>query len=370
MTILVEYENLAKLNKPFFEAFQREFTNTLESGWYILGKQVTQFEEAFATYHDMPYCVGLASGLDALILALQALDLAPGSEVIVAANAYVACILSILKAGLKPVLVEPSLKDGNIDVQQIEKAITPKTKVIMPVHLYGHACEMEVIESLAKRYQLHIVEDCAQAHGARYANRKVGTFSTISAFSFYPTKNLGALGDAGAVLTKDEALYNKLKALRNYGSHIKYHNDYIGTNSRLDEMQAAFLKVKLQALDEINAHKRSLAAIYDQHLHQAFVKPKEIAPFYDVYHIYQIHHPKRDSLRAYLKENGIMTEVHYPITPYRQKALQGMFANEAYPISDQWHASTLSLPISYFLQKEDILSVCEVMNSFIEREGQ
>ncbi len=364
----VEYENLAKLNAPFFESYTQEFNSVMTSGWYILGEQVKKFEQAFAQYHDMRFCVGVASGLDALILALQALDLPQGSEVIVGANAYVASILSILKAGLKPVLVEPNKTDANIDINQIERHITSKTKVIMPVHLYGHPCEMEGIQALAQKYQLHIIEDCAQAHGATYCGKKVGTFSTISAFSFYPTKNLGALGDAGAVLTNDEDLANKLRALRNYGSHIKYHNDYIGMNSRLDEVQAGFLNVKLQHLDKINSHKRQLATLYQQHLSEKYRKPTLQAHCHDVYHIYNVHCEKRDDLRAYLKENGISTEVHYPIPPYRQKALTGLFDSEAFPISDNWHATTLSLPISYFHTQEDILYVCEVMNQFVERE--
>ncbi|MBS0286841.1 MAG: DegT/DnrJ/EryC1/StrS family aminotransferase [Proteobacteria bacterium] len=364
----VEYENLAKLNAPFFEAYQQSFQAVMQSGWYILGTQVKSFEEDFAKYHNAKYCVGLASGLDALILALQALDLPPASEVIVAANAYVACILSIIKAGLKPVLVEPG-EDGNIDVSKIESHITPYTKVIMPVHLYGHPCEMEVITSLAQKYQLHIVEDCAQAHGARYFDKKVGTFSTIAAFSFYPTKNLGALGDAGAVLTNDENLAVKLKALRNYGSHVKYHNDYIGMNSRLDEVQAGFLKVKLKALDHINQHKRVLAAIYDKLLDQRYLKPKVKEGFFDVFHIYNVHAQNRDKLRVYLKEHGVTTEVHYPVAPYRQKALAGIFTQEAFPVSDKWHATTLSLPISYFHTLDDIAYVCDLMNTFIQREN-
>ncbi len=365
----VEYENLAKLNNPFFEEFTAAFDKIMKSGWFILGEQVKQFEQAFAHYNDMKYCIGVASGLDALILALQALELPQGCEVIVAANAYVASILSILKVGLTPVLVEPNAIDGNIDAQLIEKAITPKTKAIMPVHLYGHACEMEVISALAKKYQLHIIEDCAQAHGATYFGKKVGSFSTLCAFSFYPTKNLGALGDAGAVLTNDEALANKLKALRNYGSHLKYHNDYLGTNSRLDEVQAAFLNVKLPHLDKINAHKRELALIYDKHLDNRYHKPQPQAGFYDVYHIYNVHHPKRDELRVYLKEHGVSTEVHYPIAPYKQKALQGMFDENAYKQSDWWHATTLSLPISYFHTVDDILAVCHIMNEFMQREA-
>ncbi len=365
----VEYENLGKLNKPFFEEYQQKFTQVMESGWYILGKEVKSFENAFAEYVGVKHCIGLASGLDALILALKALDLPPKSEVIVAANAYVACILSIIDAGHIPVLVEPDINHSNIDVSLIEQKITSQTKVIMPVHLYGYPCDMEAICGLAKQYNLHIIEDCAQAHGAKYFDKQVGTFSTISTFSFYPTKNLGALGDAGAVLTNDDTLATKLRALRNYGSHVKYHNDYIGMNSRLDEVQAGFLNVKLPALDLINDHKRSLAAIYDEHLDKRYQKPSHQPGYHGVYHIYNVYYEKRDKLRDFLKQYEISTEIHYPIPPYRQKALTGMFNPNEFPLSDKMHASTLSLPISYFHTKEDILIVCEIMNQFMHKES-
>lgn len=361
----IEYENLSKLNQSFFEEYQQQFSKVMTSGWYILGKEVLQFERDFADYIGTKYCVGLASGLDALILALMALDLPSQSEVIVPANAYIACILSIIKADHIPVLIEPDIQNSNIDVTKIEAKITSKTKAIMPLHLYGYPCDMEVIVGLASKYGLHIIEDCAQAHGATYFGKKVGTFSTISAFSFYPTKNLGALGDGGAVLTDDEALSVKLRALRNYGSHIKYQNEYVGMNSRLDEIQAAFLSIKLSKLEYINNHKKCLAAVYDQKLDERYLKPKHAVGFSGVYHIYNIHHPQRDQLREYLKTHGITTEIHYPIPPYRQKALQGLFNQDAFPISDQLHATTLSLPISYFHTSEDIKYICEVMNAFI-----
>lgn len=364
----IEYENLAKLNAPFFDAYQSQFKKTMESGWYILGKEVQQFENSFAQYIGTQHAVGLASGLDALVLALMALELPPRSEVIVAANAYVACILSILNAGHIPVLVEPDVLTANIDVHKIEEKITAKTKVIMPVHLYGYPCDMEVISHLAQKYNLHIIEDCAQAHGATYFGKKIGTFSTISAFSFYPTKNLGALGDAGAVLTNDDALASKLKALRNYGSHIKYHNEYRGLNSRLDEVQAGFLNIKLPYLDKINQHKKMLAQVYNQYLAPEYRVLQYQNGSDSVYHIYAIFHPQRDALRVYLKDHGISTEVHYPIPSYRQKALLGLFDVNAYPISDQLHANTLSLPISYFHTIEDIQYVCQILNRFL-REG-
>ncbi|MBS0289701.1 MAG: DegT/DnrJ/EryC1/StrS family aminotransferase [Proteobacteria bacterium] len=364
---MVEYENLAKANSPFFAAYQQKFEKVMQKGWYILGQEVSQFEQAFAEYIGTKYCIGLANGLDALTLALIALDLPPKSEVIIGANAYVACILSVINAGHVPVLIEPR-DDGNIDVSKIPAHLSAKTKVIMPLHLYGYPCEMQTIMDLAKKHHLHIIEDCAQAHGAEYLGRKVGTFSTISAFSFYPTKNLGALGDGGAVLTDNPLFADKIRALRNYGSHVKYYNDYLGVNSRLDEIQAAFLNIKLPYLDKINAHKKQLATIYDSALDERFIKPKKAVGLDSVYHIYAIRHPQRDKLKAFLKEKGISTEIHYPVAPYKQKALLGMF-NEDYPLSDKFHATTLSLPISYFHTQEDILYVCEMMNQFREGEG-
>jgi len=360
----VDYENLSKANALFFEEYHLNFQQVMTSGWYILGKHVESFEHAFAEYLGAKYCIGVASGFDALILALIALDLPPQSEVIVASNAYVACVLSILKAGHIPVLVEPARDTSNIDVDKIEAKITAKTAAIMPVHLYGYPCNMAQISALAQKYQLHIIEDCAQAHGAKFQNQKVGTFSSVAAFSFYPTKNLGALGDAGAVVTDDENLNKKLRALRNYGSHIKYHNDYIGLNSRLDEIQAGFLRIKLSCLDQINQHKRNLAKIYDKFLPSVVTKPQHQPDYFGVYHIYNIYTEHRDKLRDYLKERGISTEIHYPIPPYQQPALRHLFAGQCYPMSDTMHVSTLSLPISFYHQPDDIEYVCETITQF------
>lgn len=364
---MIPYEQLKGVNAPYFEAYEAKFREILQSGWYVLGNEVRDFEAAFAAYHPMPHAIGVASGLDALILALTALELPPQSEVLVAANAYVACILSILKVNCRPVLVEPDPMTGNIDVKRIEAHITQNTRAIMPVHLYGNPCDMDMITQIASHYKLAIVEDCAQAHGATFSGQKVGTFSNISAFSFYPTKNLGALGDGGAMLTQDEALAEKCRALRNYGSHKKYHNDYIGLNSRLDEMQAGFLSVKLAHLDEISAHKQALARIYDAELSPAFQRIQSDSRAEGVYHIYPIFHEARDSLQAHLKSQGVATEIHYPVPPYRQKAMAGLFDADAYPVSDKMHQTTLSLPISMIHTAEDVMRVCEVMNQFQKR---
>jgi len=362
--VMIEYENLRKVNEPYFADFRQAFSETLESGWYILGKKVERFEREFADYCGTQHCVGVGSGLDALVLSLKAYDFPPDSEVIVPSNTYIATILAILQCGLKPVLVEPDLRTYNIAPEQIEKCITDATVAIMAVHLYGKLCEMERISEIAGRHGLRVFEDCAQAHGASLNGRKAGTFGDCAAFSFYPTKNLGALGDAGAVTTNDDAIAARIRALRNYGSAKKYHNDMVGMNSRLDEMQAAFLSVKLPGLDLVNAHKRHLADLYHQELREDFVKPHIQDGYFDVYHIYNIRYESRDKLKQYLADHDILTEIHYPVPPHRQKALDGMFNADAYPLAEEIHATTLSLPISLCHSEQDILRVIDVLNRF------
>jgi len=361
---MIEYENLYKVNQKFFTEYQTSFESFLQSGWYVLGTNVKRFEEEFAHYHGVKYCIGVASGLDALILALNAMDFPPQSEIIVPSNTYIATILAIIRNGYKPVLVEPDLRTYTLDPSKIEEKITSKTKAILAVHLYGKVCDMRPIIELARRYALKIVEDVAQAHGAMYHHQKAGTFG-IGCFSFYPTKNLGALGDAGAIITDDEVLYRKLISLRNYGSSTKYYNEHLGFNSRLDEIQAGFLSIKLKALDEINAHKRALARVYLEQLDERFVLPFVQEDYFDVYHIFNIRHPKRDVLREYLLKCGIKTEIHYPFAPHKQQAMLGILEGH-YPISEEIHATTLSLPISYSHTKEDIVFVCNVLQEFLE----
>ena len=359
---MIEYESLGRLNKSFEDEYVQCFRELLNSGWYILGKQVATFEEAFAQYCGTKQCIGVASGLDALMLALRCYDFPAGSEVLVPSNTYIATILSILQCGLKPVLVEPDIHTYNIDPLKIEEKITKNTKAIMVVHLYGKACDMEPIMQIAGKYKLPVIEDCAQAHGAMYKGQKVGTFG-IGAFSFYPTKNLGALGDAGAITTNDQEKKDLFMALRNYGSKIKYQNDYIGYNSRLDEIQAGLLSVKLKYLDKINRHKRDLAAIYLKELKDDFIKPSVSSDYFDVYHIFNIRHPKRDELKEYLLKNDIKTDIHYPIPPNKQKAMEGIIIGE-YPISEEIHRTTLSLPISFGHTEDDIYKVVETINKF------
>ncbi len=361
---MIEYENLAKLNKPFFEEYKKTFKETLESGWYILGNKVQTFEKEFANYCETKHCIGLANGLDALILALKAFNFEQGSEVIVPSNTYIATILSIVHNGLTPVLVEPNIDSYNIDSKKIEEKITKKTVAIMVVHLYGKMCEMDAINSIAKKHNLKVIEDCAQAHGAKYKNVKAGNWGDFGAFSFYPTKNLGALADAGAMTTNDDKLAESIKTLRNYGSNEKYYNDVVGYNSRLDEVQAAFLSVKLKALDKINAHKRKLAELYLKNLNADFIKPEVQNDYFDVYHIFNIRHPKRDELKAFLLKNEIKTDIHYPVAPNKQKAMIGILDKINTPIAEEIHKTTLSLPISFYHTEQDILKVIEIMNKF------
>lgn len=361
---MIEYENLGKLNKPFFDAYKKAFSDALESGWYILGNKVKQFEEAYAAYCGASHCVGVANGLDALILTLRAFEFEKGSEIIVPSNTYIATILSIIHNGLTPVLVEPDIATYNIDPAKIEEKITSKTKAIMVVHLYGKVCAMDQINAIAKKHGLKVIEDCAQAHGAKYKGKAAGSFGDFGAHSFYPTKNLGAIADAGAVTCNNETLAQQIKTLRNYGSKVKYYNEVVGYNSRLDEVQAAFLSVKLEHLDKINEHKRALAAIYQQGLKEDFIKPQVHADYYDVYHIYNIRHEKRDALKEYLLKNDIKTEVHYPVAPNKQAAMKGILDKTETPVAEIIHQTTLSLPVSFYHTAADINKVVEVMNKF------
>jgi dTDP-4-amino-4,6-dideoxygalactose transaminase len=361
-TNTIEYEELRKVNQRFFKEYSLSFQDFLNSGRYILGNQVKSFEDDFSYYCGSKYCIGLASGLDALILAIDSFSFPKGSEIIVPSNTYIATILAIVRNGFKPVLVEPDIQTYNINTDKIEVLITPKTKAILVVHLHGKACDMDVIMRLSKEYNLEVIEDCAQAHGAKYKGKRVGTFG-IGCFSFYPTKNLGALGDAGAVITNNKEIFERIKVLRNYGSEKKYSNNSIGYNSRLDEIQAGFLSIKLKALDEINCHKRVLAKIYLNNLNDKFIKPSVNSSYYDVYHIFNIRHKNRGKLKEYLLNNRIKTEIHYPIAPHKQKCMHNIINGE-YPISQEIHDTTLSLPISYSHTSDDIYRVIEVMDSY------
>lgn len=364
MSSIIEYENLNKLNNFFFEEYKNSFATTLLSGWFILGENLRNFEKEFASYCNTTYCLGVASGLDALTLSINALNLKKDSEILAPSNTYIATILAILHNNHKPVLVEPDITTYTIDPSKIEEVITSKTKAIVVVHLYGKVCNMDAINDISHRYNLKVIEDCAQAHGASYKNIKAGTLGDIGAFSFYPTKNLGALGDGGGITTNNKDYYLTIKKLRNYGSDIKYYNDIVGYNSRLDELQAGFLSIKLKKLDNINAHKRMLAQIYINNLKEDFIKPLQHKDYFDVYHIFNIRHPRRDALKEYLLKNKIKTEIHYPVAPHKQKAMEWLFKAKSFPISEEIHATTLSLPISYFHTPDDVYKVIEYMNKF------
>jgi dTDP-4-amino-4,6-dideoxygalactose transaminase len=360
---MIDYENLHKVNKPYLSDIKTVFNQVLDSGWFVLGQNVSEFEKEFAAYNNVNYCTGLASGLDALTISLKILDLPRDTEVIVPSNTYIATILSILLNGHIPVLVEPDIATYNIDPELIEAAITSRTRAIMVVHLYGKPCDMDPIMAICKKHNLYIIEDCAQSHGATYKGRKTGTFGDMAAFSFYPTKNLGCLGDGGALVTNNEEYNRKARMLRNYGSEKKYYNEYQGFNSRLDEIQAAFLRVKLKHLDEVVKHKNELAELYLSGISGNFTLPVTHPDYYNGYHIFNIRHNKRDQLKQYLLDNGIKTEVHYPLPPHKQNAMKSMNAY-SFPLSEEIHRTTLSLPISSFHTAEDVKEVIKVLNDF------
>lgn len=370
LNIMIEYENLGKLNAPWMGELREAANGVINSGWYVLGNNVTKFESEFAAYNGSKHCIGVASGLDALLISLVANNFPAGSEVIVPSNTYIATILAIIHAGLTPILVEPNIETYNIEADRIREKISEKTKAVLIVHLYGKACSMQPILELCSQHGLILIEDCAQAHGAECKGRKTGTFGQSGAFSFYPTKNLGALGDAGAITTDDDHIADRIRKLRNYGSRIKYHNDIAGYNSRLDEIQAAFLRIKLKSLDAINKHKRKLSRIYDTELNGAIIRPVYLPDHTDVFHIYPVRTERRDDLKKFLANEGIGTEIHYPIPPHKQEAFRSSagtnvdFSDLSYPISEKIHSTILSLPISYFHTEQDIRSVCNAVNSF------
>lgn len=359
----IEYEALIKSNSIFLTDLERAALRVLGSGWYVLGSEVKNFEVEFADYLGVKNCIGVANGLDALVLSIDALRLPRNSEILVASNTYIATILAIIRAGHTPVLVEPVLETFNIDAKLLSGAMTKKTKAICITHLFGKPCNMNEIMKFAHEHGLSLIEDCAQAHGAKFNGQTVGTFGSFGCFSFYPTKNLGAFGDAGAVVTNDDEYADRIRCLRNYGSKEKYANTLIGFNSRLDELQAALLRVKLQRLDFITSHKRSLAKIYFENLPDWVELPQLNHLEYDVFHIYGIRCEARDELQKYLARVGVKTEIHYPIPPHKQEALKD-FVFGSYPIAEKLHSTELSLPISIGHTSEDVMEVCKRIRSF------
>lgn len=351
-----------ELDADLRAAFERVYTNS----WYIDGKELAAFEAAFAEYCGIRYCIGVGNGLDALTLTLKALGVGPGDEVLVPSNTYIATALAVTYAGALPVFVEPRLSTFNMDPDHIEEKITPKTKAVMPVHLYGQAADMDSILALAEKHHLLVVEDCAQAHGATYKGRKVGTFGDAAGFSFYPGKNLGALGDAGAVVTNNEALAAKVRAMGNYGSDYKYHHIYQGCNSRLDELQAAFLAAKLPHLDRMNQDRGRIAERYLREIHHPEVALPVVMPNNShVWHIFAVRCAKRDALAAWLEAQGVHTNKHYPIAIHQQQCYQGLqIPQGALPIAEEISATQLSLPMYYGMAEEQISWVIQCINAF------
>lgn len=351
-----------ELDKDLRDAFERVYTRS----WYIEGVEDENFEKAFAQYCDRKYCVGAGNGLDALMLALKALGVGEGDEVIVPSNTYIATALAVTYVGAKPVFVEPDIKTFNIDPNRIEAAITDRTKAIMPVHLYGQACDMDPIMEIARKYSLYVVEDCAQAHGATYKGKMIGSFGDAAGFSFYPGKNLGALGDAGAMVTNNKEIADKVRALGNYGSDYKYHHIYLGNNSRLDEMQAAFLSAKLPHLDKINAERRRIANRYLNDIKNTQIVlpyiPEYASP---VWHIFGIRCKRRTELETFLNERGIGTNKHYPIPMHLQECYKDLgFKNGDFPIAEEISATELSIPMYYGMTDQEIQYVIDSINEF------
>lgn len=384
---MISFLDLKKINEPYETAFQEKLKTVLENGWYILGKEVAAFETAFAKYCKADYCIGTGNGLDALTLIFKGYialgKLQKGDEVIVPANTYIASILAVLQADLVPVLVEPRLETYNLNPDLIEKKITPKTKAILAVHLYGQLAEMDQIKEIANRNNLLVVEDAAQSHGAfENSNNskfqipgsgdgsvtnlkpKISDLKSSAAYSFYPGKNLGALGDGGAIVTNDSELAKVVFSLRNYGSEVKYRNDYIGVNSRLDELQAAFLSLKLPHLDADNDRRRKIAKRYLTEIKNE----KIVLPFWDfsnnhVFHLFVVRTSDREALQAYLSQNNIQTVIHYPIPPHQQKALLE-WNNLSLPVTEKIHQEVLSLPINPVLTETEVDFIVEVLNKY------
>ena len=371
-SIMIPFLDLKNVNQQYREELITACTRVIDSGWYIGGNELEQFEQNFANYCGVKFAIGVANGLDALILTLRAWKelgkLKDGEEVIVPSNTYIASILAITANDLVPILVEPDIETYNIDPLKIEEAITAKTKVILPVHLYGQLADMPTIMQIANKYKLLVLEDSAQSHGAEINGTKAGNWGDASGFSFYPGKNLGALGDAGAITTNDAELAQTLKALRNYGSHEKYKNLFVGVNSRLDEIQAAMLDVKLKHLDAEVNHRRTIAKMYLEGIKnpELSLPLSEVdASQYDqhVWHLFVIRSKKREALQQYLAENGVQTLIHYPIPPHKQQAYKE-WNDLSYPISEKIHDEVMSLPIGPTLSLESAQQIIDLCNEF------
>jgi dTDP-4-amino-4,6-dideoxygalactose transaminase len=360
--------NFNQLDRGYYkykEEYNQAAIATLESGWYVLGKNVSDFEKEFTDYLGSGYCVGLNSGLDALILAFRALEIGEGDEVIVPANTYIASVLGITENGARPVFVEPD-EFYNLDASKIESKITSQTKAILVVHLYGQAANMRRIKEIADDYNLYLVEDCAQSHGAEFEGKTTGTWGDIGCFSFYPTKNIGAFGDGGAVVTDNEGVFETIKMLRNYGTKLKYQNEIVGVNSRLDEIQAAFLRVKLSHYNDLRRERETIANTYLEKITNKNIQLPTIREgSEDVWHLFVIRSNDRNKLQAYLDRNGIGTQIHYPIPPHLSKAYEYLgYKDGSFPITERYANSVLSLPLFEGMTEGEIEYVVQTINHF------
>ena len=364
--MIVPFSSFVPIEEKIDTEIRQAFERVLKHSWYIRGKENKDFETQFAAYCGTKYCVGMGNGLDALTMILKALDIGPGKEVLIPSHTFIATALAVSRTGAKPILVEPKIETFTLDPDRIEETLSEDTKAIIPVHLYGQACDMDPILKIAGKYGLKIIEDCAQAHGANYKGRKVGLFGDAAGFSFYPGKNLGALGDAGAVVTNDLQLAERVRALGNYGSDYKYHHIYQGHNSRLDELQAAFLSAKLPYLDKMNEDRRRIAGRYLTEIrNEKVILP--IVPEYTqpVWHIFAIRCRERDALESYLHSRGIGTNKHYPIPIHLQDCYQDLGYREGdFPVAEEISRTELSIPIYYGMTDKDIDYVIRAINQF------
>jgi len=365
---MIPFIDLKKIHAQYREEIEKAVLRVINSGWYILGREVEAFENRFADFCGVKYCIGVASGLDALQLIFRSYkelgEIRDGDEVIVPANTYIASILSVSNNNLVPVLVEPDISTYNIDTSKIEEKITAKTRAILAVHLYGQVAEMEAILKIAKKNNLIVLEDAAQAHGAIYKDKRTGSLGDAAGFSFYPGKNLGAMGDAGAVCTNNKQLAEKIKEIRNYGSNKKYYHHCKGTNSRLDEMQAAILKVKLKYLEQENKKRREIANFYHNSIkNKKIILPESKSAPAHVWHLFVIRTAMRDEFQSYLEQNKIQTLIHYPIPPHKQQAYKE-WNHLSFPVTEKIHREVLSIPVSPVLEKDEQQKIVDVINKY------
>lgn len=361
---MIKFLDLYKINERFREEIDKRIKKVLDSGWYLLGEQDKTFEDNFAKYCGVKHCIGCANGLDALNLIIRGFGFKSGDEIIVPANTYIATILAISENGCTPVLVEPDINTYNINPDLIEEKITDKTKALMVVHLYGQAVQMDKILELAKKYNLKVIEDSAQSHGAIYKGKKTGSLGDASGFSFYPGKNLGCMGDGGCVTTNDDELAAKIRAIANYGSDRKYHHIYKGVNSRLDEIQAGILDVKLPYLDKDNEKRREISKYYRENIKNSkIILPETYDEKAHVWHVFVLRTNDRAALQKHLEDNGIQTNIHYPTPPHLQGAYSEL-KEMSFPVSEKIHKEVISIPISPVMTDEEVKKVVETINAF------